>query len=303
MQISTALLIIGDYAETKDLEFFIQCVRTNTRELSVFLSEKLAMKINTNEGTTSYHSLVSARLSNEHPEIQKLLVEVLRGSPGSQRIIAINLKGHKFPSASKTSSFMNSKLDYARISNCKFMSRRYAEHIETSKINPSAEEARKEGFIVSSLMSGLFHSPVETVQESTILKFAAVGATGVVINYLVVAAFKYFFSGINLVYGDASGIELSIVNNFILNDRFTFPQPGKVGAGSMAETLGRFAKYNLVSLLSSAVNLGVFYYLNTLQQVFWAWSLLVAILAAFVVNYLGSSRWAWRESRSGRYLQ
>ncbi|HKW04564.1 MAG TPA: GtrA family protein, partial [Nitrososphaerales archaeon] len=224
----------------------------------------------------------------------------LRGSPGSQRIIAINLKSQKFPSASKTSAFVNSKLDYARVSNCKFMSRRYAEHIETSKINPSVEEAKKEGFIVSSMISGLFHSPVETVQESTILKFAIVGATGVVINYLVVAAFKYFFSGINLVFGDASGIELSIVNNFILNDRFTFSQPGKVGSGSLAETLGRFAKYNLVSLLSSAVNLGVFYYLNTLRQVFWVWSLLVAILVAFVVNYLGSSRWAWRESRSSR---
>ncbi|MCL5067137.1 MAG: GtrA family protein, partial [Thaumarchaeota archaeon] len=59
------------------------------------------------------------------------------------------------------------------------------------------------------------------------------------------------------------------------------------------DRLHRLLKYNLVSLAGLAVNSGVFYVLNYIR-IYYVWSYLIAVLAAFMLNYFGSSRWAWR---------
>ncbi len=62
--------------------------------------------------------------------------------------------------------------------------------------------------------------------------------------------------------------------------------------------LFRFVKYNLVSLLSLTVNEVVFYFVYYHLGVYYISSSLLAIATAFVVNYFGSSRWAWAKTVS-----
>ncbi|MGI0085896.1 MAG: GtrA family protein, partial [Nitrososphaerales archaeon] len=198
------------------------------------------------------------------------------------------------PSTPGISKILKSGLDYARLSNCMFLSRKYAIHVAETEGIASSTNARKQGFRALSMISFTTHSPREAIAEFTFVRFAIVGFSGFVVNELVVSVFKFWIPSINLVMGDALGIELSIINNFIWNDIYTFKSARETNpVNSSRERVIRFLKYNLVSLSSTFVNLTVFYYLYSTLGIFYFWSLFIAIITAFVINYVGSARWAW----------
>jgi putative flippase GtrA len=140
-------------------------------------------------------------------------------------------------------------------------------------------------------ISGGYASKVKnlTRKHRTFLKFALVGASGVLVNEIVL-----FLLTRGKILPDipaqAIGVELSIINNFIWNDRFTF----RHRKNTSASKLHRFAKYNFLSLLTFAVNLTIFSVLIYFNF-FDIYSSIIAIIAAFGINYFGSSKWAWRQ--------
>ena len=85
------------------------------------------------------------------------------------------------------------------------------------------------------------------------IKFALVGLSGVVVNlgclWLLADVLQ-----MRLVVAKAAAIELSIVWNFFLNDRYTFADRAET---AQTTTLGRLARYNLVGLVGLAIQLGV----------------------------------------------
>ena len=90
--------------------------------------------------------------------------------------------------------------------------------------------------------------------RSRLLRFAAVGATGVAVNL----AGLWFLAGVlNLreVLASAIAIEVSITWNFLLNNAFTY---GDRNAGAQARPWERLVRYNLVSLVGLAIQLGAF---------------------------------------------
>src|SRR3972149_10808377 len=90
------------------------------------------------------------------------------------------------------------------------------------------------------------------------LKFSVVGATGVVINSLALFLL-YQMAGLPLLVASPLAIELSIANNFLLNDRWTFQQNG--------HSMARFLKFNLVSLGGLVIAAGTLYALVELEGV------------------------------------
>jgi dolichol-phosphate mannosyltransferase len=139
----------------------------------------------------------------------------------------------------------------------------------------------------------LLRSPREAIRQySTLVSFALVGASGVAVNLLVLTIFKPL---VGALIANAIAQEVSIANNFVWNDRFTFRSRSRVGRFFALPRLYRFVKYNLVSLLSFAVNEMVFYLVYS-HGIFYIYSSLTAIATAFVVNYFGSSRWAWAKT-------
>ncbi|MDH2902011.1 MAG: GtrA family protein [archaeon] len=153
---------------------------------------------------------------------------------------------------------------------------------------------------MTSIVSRFLRSPIHTVREErALVKFLTVGALGTVVNLTLSYVLHLF---IEAELAQAIGVEISIINNFGWNDSFTFRNVTKDMTGKNQSKLYRLLKYNALSLGTAALNLLVFYFLayplGLNHGLWYAISSLVAILTAFVFNYIGSSRWAWKGSES-----
>ncbi|MHB1908840.1 MAG: GtrA family protein [Nitrososphaerales archaeon] len=139
-------------------------------------------------------------------------------------------------------------------------------------------------------ISKFIRSPKETIlTEKRLFKFVLVGASGVVVNELVLILLQ---AAIGKIVAQGVGVELSIINNFVWNDTFTFKLETKDQQG-LINKLRRLGKYNLLSLGTFALNLVVYAILLSFGWWYIAASLF-AVAVSFVFNYFGSSRWAWK---------
>ena len=115
-------------------------------------------------------------------------------------------------------------------------------------------------------------------------RFCLVGGTGIVINTAVL----YLLSrglGLPLPLSSAIAVELAIISNYVLNDRFTF--------AARRPSLRRLAKFNATSLGGLGVNV-VIVWLLTRHGVYFLVANFVGIAVAVVVNYTFSVAWVWR---------
>jgi putative flippase GtrA len=139
----------------------------------------------------------------------------------------------------------------------------------------------------------MIRSPREAIRQNwTLAKFLVVGASGSAV-YLVSLTLLTTVLGSRLILvSNAIALELSILSNFFLNDKFTF---NSITAKSTKPT--RLAKYNLVSLLGFGVNeltVAILAPPFEAHHISYIFAALIAILISFSANYVGSSRWAWR---------
>jgi dolichol-phosphate mannosyltransferase len=155
------------------------------------------------------------------------------------------------------------------------------------------------------LVIRFFRSPIQTIrEEETLVKFALVGATGTLVN----EALLYFLRTVaGLLLAQAIGVEVSIISNFIWNDSFTFRKITRADEvnnhRSRYRKPYRFLKYNLLCVGTFALNLAT--YTLVLAAIGKSWYILAslsAILVAFVFNYFGSSRWAWKREKEKKML-
>jgi putative flippase GtrA len=115
-------------------------------------------------------------------------------------------------------------------------------------------------------------------------RFCLVGATGTGIN----TAALYVFSrglGLPLPVSSAMAVELAVLSNYLLNDRFTF--------ATRKPSFRRLAKFNITSLAGLSVNV-VIVWLLARHGIYFLAANLVGIAVAVVVNYTFSAAWVWR---------
>jgi putative flippase GtrA len=123
-------------------------------------------------------------------------------------------------------------------------------------------------------------------------RFAAVGASGIVVNQGLLWLFTEI-AGLFYLVSAAIGIETSIITNFILNDKWTFrDRSGRKGM------LRRGAKFNAVSVAGLAINVSVLYLFTESFGVYYLISNLLGIGAAFLWNYFVNLGWTWRHDES-----
>lgn len=121
------------------------------------------------------------------------------------------------------------------------------------------------------------------------LKFAAVGAVGVVVNTAALYLLTTYVFGERLYLAAAAiSLELSILNNFFLNDRWTFRD--KAAPGSVPQ---RLIKFHGSRLLGAVTTIVILYLLTDLLHLYYILSNLVGIGAGTLVNYLTSRFWVW----------
>ncbi len=123
----------------------------------------------------------------------------------------------------------------------------------------------------------------------TFLKFAAVGASGLLVN---LGSFTLLMhAGMNKYIASPLAIEISIITNFLLNNSWTFSHRDTTDAFHL-----KGLKFNVVSLLALGVSFGTFVLLSVLfpsvaPQVHQA----IGVVPATLVNYLLNSYWTFKE--------
>lgn len=128
------------------------------------------------------------------------------------------------------------------------------------------------------------------IQWRNLLKFASVGATGAVINLLILwiltdfGRLFYFLSAL-------VAIETSILWNFALNTNLTFNYRYE----NKNVLLDSAIKYHMASFIGLIINLSALFLLTELVNINYIISEAIAILIAFGVNYILSINYVWCE--------
>ena len=127
-----------------------------------------------------------------------------------------------------------------------------------------------------------------------IAKFAAVGATGVVVNLAVFTLAKWIWypllgqTDLALLLSSLSGDEVSILSNFALNHRWTFGD-----TRNPSHITVKLAQFHAISIAGVLINNAVLF---GLHKYFGWWDTLAkltGILIAFLWNFTANRRWTW----------
>ncbi|MFE5188534.1 GtrA family protein [Streptomyces sp. NPDC056628] len=128
---------------------------------------------------------------------------------------------------------------------------------------------------------------IRRLPTSRVLRFAVVGGAGTVVNTAALYVLHRLLS-VPLVVASAVAVELAVAHNYVLNDRWTF--------AVRAPSLRRFGKFNMSMLAGLAANVLVVWTLVHVGVHLLVANLL-AIAAAFSVNYASSVQWVWGRTR------
>jgi dolichol-phosphate mannosyltransferase len=155
------------------------------------------------------------------------------------------------------------------------------------KIHTMIEYAQQ--VIDITLYSFVNHGSAAWREWKRVFKFGIVGLLGIVVN-LGILYFLVEFFGLNKDLASPVAIEISVLNNFILNDRWTF---GSSIDQKVSSRWHRLAAFNLVSVGGAVINYGIFLVLTTWFSVYYIAAQLIGILIAFVWNFLLNRRLTW----------
>ncbi|MEM3160215.1 MAG: glycosyltransferase family 2 protein [Nitrososphaera sp.] len=122
-------------------------------------------------------------------------------------------------------------------------------------------------------------------------RFYTVGASGLLVNYLVSFVLTALFPAIWYLHATIAGIALSITSNFILNKLWTFEDRDF----SAKRTLVQYGMFAGFSAFGALVQLGMVYYLVESQGQSYPLALILAVATASISNFLLNKKWTFKE--------
>ena len=123
-------------------------------------------------------------------------------------------------------------------------------------------------------------------------KFAAVGLSGLFVNEILLFVLTEF-AGLYFVLSGIIAVEISIITNFVLNERWTF--------GDMVKREGlrkRFVKYNSISLTGMVINVALLFCFTNFLGIYYLVSNAMAIIVVFFWNYFVNRRFTWKNEKA-----
>ena len=133
---------------------------------------------------------------------------------------------------------------------------------------------------------------LDTGELRRVLSYGAVGFSGAIVNLGALAALVRLV-GLPASVALPGATALAIVNNFALNDRFTFPEARRRNPGPAA-TFTRFLRFLWIVLAGALLNFSIAIALIRFAQVPLELAVLCGISAAACWNFLLNSRVTWR---------
>ncbi len=126
-----------------------------------------------------------------------------------------------------------------------------------------------------------------------LVKFGLVGGWGFAVNMFFlwllteVAGLYYLFSSI-------AAIEISLVNNYVLNDLWTWRDRGKAGK---KEYFKRMFRYHIAASAAMLVNVCVLWALTELAGLHYLASNVLGILCGMALNFSVNDRWTFKHRK------
>jgi dolichol-phosphate mannosyltransferase len=142
-------------------------------------------------------------------------------------------------------------------------------------------------------LNAKIQSIIQSRDAGRILKFALVGAWGFVVNMF----FLWFLTetaGLYYLLSSVLAIEISLINNFVLNDLWTWYDRGKAGR---VEYFKRMLQYQITAGVSMLANLFVLWLLTAVFGVYYLASNIFGILCGSALNFVVNDRWTFRHRR------
>ena len=118
---------------------------------------------------------------------------------------------------------------------------------------------------------------------SRTVRSAVVGGTGAAINMSALCVLSWLV-GLPLAAASTLAVELAAISNYLLDDSWTFTR--------RRPSLGRFARFNVASLMGLALNVFTVWYLAHVGVHFLAANV-AGIAAGFTVNHAFGVSWVW----------
>jgi len=128
---------------------------------------------------------------------------------------------------------------------------------------------------------------LETKSLQRLLRFMLVGASGAIL-ILLLTWIGVEIINLHYLLSAAIAIESSIFWSFFLNDKITFKD-----IKTDLKLSRRLLKYHIVALSGLGINLSILYILTS-NGIFYLISEGIAILIAFIFNFVASKRWVWK---------
>lgn len=136
----------------------------------------------------------------------------------------------------------------------------------------------------------LFRKVIANTELIRFLKFSIVGGIGLVVNTVALYLLTTFVFGERLyLFAAALSLEISIINNFLLNEYWTF-RDRTAGGGFFT----RMVKFHGSRTAGFFTTLAVLFVLTEWFGVFYLISNIVSVLVGMAINYLTSNYWVWQ---------
>jgi len=123
-------------------------------------------------------------------------------------------------------------------------------------------------------------------------RFYTVGASGLLVNYLVSLLFADAIVNFWYIHATMVGIAISMSSNFILNKIWTFEDRNF----EAKKTLAQYGKFVGFSSLGALIQLGMVYVLVDNYQVMYPIALILAVIIAASSNFILNKKWTFKES-------
>jgi len=122
-------------------------------------------------------------------------------------------------------------------------------------------------------------------------RFYTVGASGLLVNYLVSLLFADAIINFWYIHATMIGIAISMSSNFILNKVWTFEDRNF----EAKKTLAQYGKFVGFSSLGALIQLGMVYILVDNYQVLYPVALILAVIIAASSNFILNKKWTFKE--------
>lgn len=136
----------------------------------------------------------------------------------------------------------------------------------------------------------MWHYSMSLVVQATrrykkLFRFLIVGTSGVIVN-MGLLYYLTEFAGLHYLFSSIIAIETAIINNFLWNNYWTW-EKGSKGTGR------RFVKFNITSLASLVVNIGLLFLL-TETGLWYLAANAIGIVGGMTINYVVNDKWTFR---------